>query len=170
MHFYGIMEPKGRGAGVTRDAGALRSNRDGGDPLPWATAPAGTTYVRSTYAAYEVLVHDETGQEIGRYYLNSDVSEGHWTFVIDYEKTIEVVGGGFVRLRRFDSNCRLIKNCGTTGGYPCAEKARTLDLGQVDPPPPIGAFPDGLDQPGLNRSADHGGQWWLVDVTGVEAL
>ena len=34
MHFYGIMEPKNYGAGVTREAGWVAANRDGGLPLP----------------------------------------------------------------------------------------------------------------------------------------
>ncbi|HEX6276913.1 MAG TPA: hypothetical protein VFZ53_27925 [Polyangiaceae bacterium] len=171
MHFYGIMEPKVLGGGVTREAGSSFSNRDGGAPLPWATAPAGTAYPLSTYSAYEMHVLDDSGLEIARYFLNSDVAEGHWTFVIDFEKTIDVVGGGSVRLRRLDSNCRLIKNCGATPGIPCDAKARTVDLGDADPPPPApGPFEDGgFNQPGLNMSAGHAGQWWMIDVTAVEA-
>ena len=101
MHFYGIMEPKNLGAGVTREAAPGAPNRSGGSPSPWATAPAGMSYPLSSYSAYELHVHDEDGQEVAQYFLNADVQEGHWTFLVDYEKTIEVVEGGFVRLRRF---------------------------------------------------------------------
>jgi hypothetical protein len=164
MHFYGVMEPKDLGPGVTREAGPIPPNRNGGSPLPWATAPAGASYAASGYSAYELRVHDEEGQEVSQYFLNSDVNEGHWTLLIDYEKTIEVVAGGFVRLRRYDSNCRLVKNCGADGGPPCAAKARTLDLSAARP------VPMSLFQPGLGMSAEHAGQWWLIDVIAVEPL
>jgi hypothetical protein len=171
MHFYGIMEPKNLGSGVTRDAPiGVFSDRNGGTPLPWASAPGGTNYAFSTYTAYEIRVHDDVGQEIARYFLNSDAAEGHWTFLIDYEKTIEVVGGGFVRLRRLDNNCRLIKNCGAAPGFPCDMKARVIDVSEADPPAPDGAYPSGLNQPGLNRIAQHAGQWWFIDVTAAVAL
>ena len=172
MHFYGIMEPKVLGSGVTREAPiGTFANRNGGDPLPWATAPAGTVTPISTYSPYEIRVHDDAGQEIAQYYLNADLAEGHWTFVIDFEKTIEVVGGGFVRLRRLDNNCRLIKNCGAAPGFPCDVKARVIDLGEAEPPPPDpGPFPAGFNQPGLNQNANHAGQWWMIDVTAVTAL
>jgi hypothetical protein len=171
MHFYGIMEPKVLGSGVTRDAPiGTFSDRNGGTPLPWASAPGGTNFPISTYSAYEIRVHDDAGQEIARYFLNSDAAEGHWTFIIDYEKTIEVVGGGFVRLRRLDNNCRLIKNCGASPGFPCDVKARVIDVSEADPPVPDGAYPTGLDQPGLNQTAQHAGQWWFIDVTAVQPL
>jgi hypothetical protein len=172
MHFYGLMESKVLGSGVTREAAPARPNLNGGDPLPWATAPAGTVFTASTHSAYEIRVHDESGQEIAQYYLNADDREGHWTLLIDYEKTIEVVGGGFVRLRRDDRNCRLIKNCGTTFSFPCDVKARTLDLSAADPPPPPpGSFESGgFNQPGLNHDANNGGQWWMIDVTAVTPL
>jgi hypothetical protein len=164
MHFYGVMEPKNLGPGVTREAAPLAPNRNGGNPLPWATAPAGARYRASDYSAYELHVHDEGGQEVAQYFLNADVSEGHWTSLIDYEKTIEVVAGDFVRLRRYDPNCRLIKNCGATGTPPCASKARTIDLSAADPAPTF------LFQPGLGKGAEHAGQWWLIDVIAIEPL
>lgn len=171
MHFYGIMEPKILGAGATREAAPGAPDRSGGSPSPWATAPAGTSHPINSTSAYELHVHDEGGQEVAQYVVNADVEEGHWTFLIDYEKTIEVVAGGFVRLRRHDPNCRLVKNCGALGGPPCAQQARTIDLSAAEPPPPApGAFPNGFNQPGLNLDAENAGQWWFIDVTAVEPI
>jgi hypothetical protein len=170
MHFYGIMEPKNLGNGVTREAGALATNRNGGAPLPWATAPAGTNIPQSNYSAYELRVHDEAGQEVARYFLNSDINEGHWSFIIDYEKNIEIIGGGFVRLRHLDPNCRVMKNCGDSSGVSCEGRARTIDLSAAEPPPPSGPFPVGFNQPGLNQSPGNSGQWWMIDVTAAWAL
>ncbi|RYZ06017.1 MAG: hypothetical protein EOO73_17880 [Myxococcales bacterium] len=170
LHFYGIMEPKNYGNTAVREAAPGAPDRNGGVPTSWATAPAGAAAPINSYDTYELLVHDAAGVETARHYLNASPNEGHWTLLIDYEKTIEVEAGGFVRLRRFDNNCRLMKNCGATGAPPCAAKARTVDLSAAEPPPPRGAFPAGFKQPGMNLSRNHAGQWWMVDVTAVTPL
>jgi hypothetical protein len=170
LHFYGIMEPKSYGDAAVREAAPGAPDRNGGVPTSWATAPAGSSVVINSYNSYELLVHDAAGVETARHYLNASPDEGHWTLLINYEKTVEVESGGFVRLRRFDNNCRLMKNCGPTGAPPCAPKARTIDLEAVEPPSPAGPFPDGFNQPGMSLSSDHAGQWWMVDVTAVRPL
>jgi hypothetical protein len=93
--------------------------------------------------------------------VNSDTAEGHWTYVINYERVVQVVGGGVVRIKILDRNCRIIKNCGATAGFPCAGKARTVNISQASPQPA------GLQQPGLGQTADHAGQWLLIDATAV---
>jgi hypothetical protein len=105
---------------------------------------------------------------VGMYFLNSDTTspEQHITQAISFEKTIPVIGGGVIRMRTYDSNCRQIKNC-TSPGYPCAAKARTIDISAAMPQPTIGAPPNGLQQPGLGESNDHAGQWFLTDVVSV---
>jgi hypothetical protein len=67
-----------------------------------------------------------------------------------------------VLLRVHDRNCRQIKNCGSTPGFPCAPKARVVDVSAAMPAPVF-------DQPSLGNpgGADHAGQWWLLDVVGV---
>jgi hypothetical protein len=179
VHFYGILEPKIYDPTIVRDAGMARpgSQNDGAMPTPWAVAAPGTVVPTSTYNSYEIHVLDNAMQEIGVYYLNSDVQIGHITYVINFEKTIRIVGGGIVRLRHYDSNCRITKNCGSTAGYPCASKARTVDISAADPQPPV-AGPTlstlnptpGLRQPGLGQSNDHAGQWLLIDVTAVAPM
>lgn len=166
LHFYGIMEPKNYGDEVERDAAPDAPDRDGADPTPWAVGSPGMSVPGSNFNTYEIHVLDQNREEVGVYFLNADTDEGHFTYVIDYERTIEVVGGGVVRLRSFDANCRIMKNCGSSGGYPCAQRARVLDVSGADPAP----SEEELDQPGLLKGDDHGGQWWLIDVLGVEAL
>lgn len=164
IHFYGIMEPKNYQNNDKREGGNTHTDPTSGLPLPWYPADPGQSVPLSTYNTYEVRVFDNNGQEVGTYFVNSDTGEGHYTFAIDYEKTIPIVGGGFVRLKIFDSNCRQIKNC-TAGGYPCSGKARSVDISGADPQP--GAA---LMQPGLGKSPDHAGQWILIDVTGVTPM
>jgi hypothetical protein len=163
MHFYGIVDPRNYGPNVTRESGGTRPSNlnTGATPVPWASAAAGVAYTASNYNTYEIHVLDQNGLEQAQYFLNSDTQEGHWTYVINYVKTIPVIGGGTVRVRVYDSNCRIIKNC-TSGPYPCASRARTVDVSAANP------APVGLTQPGLGQTADHAGQWLLIDVTGVQ--
>lgn len=160
MHFYGVMEPKNYGNNAQREAGGSPNRNPAGTPTPWATANPGTDYSSSNYNTYEIHVDNENMEEVGLYYLNADTGDGHYTFGIDYEKTIPIIGGGRIRLRTFDLNCRQIKNC-SDGGTPCSGKARVIDISAADPQPD-GAW---LQQPGLGQTAEHSGQWWLIDVT-----
>lgn len=93
------------------------------------------------------------------YYLNSDTQQGHYTFAIDYERTLPVVGGGKIRFRTVDTNCRIIKNC--QGGPPCASKARSVNIAAAKPQPAA------LSQPGLGQDNGNAGQWLLIDVVNV---
>jgi hypothetical protein len=163
MHFYGILEPKNYGPNVTRESGSTRPQNlnTGANPAPWATAAPGVVIPPTTYGSNEVRVFDHTMTEVGAYFVNSDTQEDHYTYVIDYERTIPVVGGGFVRLASYDSNCRMIKNCGATAGAPCELKARSVTIpASIDPP-----LPADFEQPvGLTQ---YPSQWWLIDVTRV---
>jgi hypothetical protein len=169
MHFYGIMEPKIYNA-VTREASGRPGDQNtGAMPTPWAYCNTpGCTVPGGTYNSYEIHVMSNTGTEIGTYFLNADTSEPHKTYVINYEKTIPVVGGGRIRMYTTDGNCRQIKNCGSSAGFPCANKARTVMITGTTPPPPApGALPSGFTQPGLGESNDHSGQWFFTDVVSV---
>ena len=176
IHFYGIAEPKNYG-GVTREAtGTTRPNNSqttGGPslaPTPWAQATSVPhTYNVSDYNTNEIHVY-EGNTERAAYYLNADTQEGHYTYVINYAKQITVYGGGTVRVRNYDRNCRQIKNCGSVDSYPCAAKAnqRVITIpASVMPAVPAGA----LMQPNLSssRSADNAGQWLLIDVESVDS-
>jgi hypothetical protein len=168
MHFYGVMEPKNYGNNMGREAGGTKINAGAAPatPLPWHVFPPGMSYLGSNYNTYEIHVMDENMEEVGQYFLNSDTGDGHYTFVISYPKTIPIVGGGMVRLKIFDANCRMIKNCGGTQGTPCAGKARSVDISAAMPQP----SPALLVQPGLGNPPEHSGQWVLIDVTGIQKM
>jgi hypothetical protein len=169
LHFYGVVEPKNYGNPVTRASGTMRpTNSDNGaNPPPWAYASGNPNYTMSDYNTYEIHVVDNNGMEICSHFLNSDTQEGHWTYILNSPKTIDVVGGGRVRVRQYDRNCRLIKNCmsggqqGSCSPTGCTDKARTVDVSGATPQP------SGLDQPGLGVDPLHSGQWVLIDVTSV---
>jgi hypothetical protein len=176
MHFYGIVEGKNYGSGVTREAAPSShpgNQNSGAMPTPWAVAnqPTSYTVMSSTYNTYEIHVYNHLGtlasNRVGMYFVNADTTELHITYVLNFEKTIPVIGGGRIRMRTHDMNCRLIKNCGSVPGFPCANKARTVNISAASPQPLIGAPPSGFTQPGLGQSNDHAGQWLLVDVTAV---
>lgn len=168
IHFYGVMEPRQYGNFVMREAAGRPSLAQGGTPTPFATMPAGAGSYLSTgdnnYNTYELHVLDEAGQEVRVHFLNADAQTGHYTFGINYEKTIELIGGGVLRLQIADANCRQIKNCGS-GGIPCAGKAQEVDIAAADPQP----LPGTLDQPGLGKDPEHSGQWFLMDALRFEA-
>jgi hypothetical protein len=170
MHFYGIMEPRQYSNLASREAGTSGTNRNGGTPTGWAEAE-GNASVYSTgdnnYNTYEIFVYDQNDMRVRQYFLNSDTQTNHYTFITDYVKTITLIGGGRVRLRVFDANCRMIKNCGangSSGGSQCAMNARSVDIADAMPQPT--GMPM-LQQPGLGQQPAHSGQWWLIDVTGV---
>jgi len=163
MHFYGVMEPRNYGAVVTREAMGRPSLDTGGTPTPFAQMAAGGGNYLATgdndYNTYELHVLDNNRQEVRLYFLNADSQTGHYTMGISYEKTLELIGGGVLRLQVADANCRQIKNCGA-GGVPCTGKARTIDISAANPQPM------GLQQPGLGKDPEHSGQWFLMDVLG----
>jgi hypothetical protein len=163
LHVYGIVEPKDYGPLVTREAGTTRPDVAANPslPAPWATAPSGHLPRTSDYNTYEVRVSDPAGTEVAVYYLNSNYNdENHYTFALSYERTIAAIGGGTIRFRAFDDNCRIIKNCGT-GGSPCVSKARSVDISAANPQPTA------LSQPGLGTDPGNSGQWLLIDVVSV---
>jgi hypothetical protein len=168
MHFYGIMEPR-QYSSVMREAGTAATNRTGATPTGWATAN-GTANVYTSgdnnYNTYEIHVYDPNNMRVAQYFINSDSGTGHYTLLTNYEKTITVIGGGEVRLRIFDNNCRQIKNCGANGGTgaACATNARSINISAAMPQPT--GMPM-LEQPGLGLPAQHSGQWWFIDVTAV---
>jgi hypothetical protein len=162
MHFYGVMEPKDYGANDVRDAGTTRPNVNSNPstPPPFATMPPGMNYRTSDYNTYEVHTYDDKGVHLQQHFINSDHNmEGHYTFAISYPHDIEIVGGGKVKVRIFDDNCRMIKNCRDGGNVSdCTTKARTIDVSAASPQPM------GLQQPGLGNSAEQSGQWFFIDV------
>jgi hypothetical protein len=177
FRFFGIVEPKRYGAFVTRDAGLGRpgNQNSGAVPSPFASAPGGHQIPVSDYSTYEFRVRNTEGVEVAAYYLNADTQEGHWTYVLNFERDITVIGGGSVRVRMRDRNCRQIKNCGPMG-TPATQcetlaNARFIQAAYGANPAPSGlpAYFGGLLQPPLipERPAGSSGQWLLIDAVRV---
>jgi hypothetical protein len=163
MHFYGIMEPKVYGDSIMREATGRPGQDNPSTPAPFAwSKTAGATYPASDYNTYEIHVIDDKGMPYKDYYLNADTQSGHWTMPIDYERDLEIVGGGKIHIRSYDQNCRMIKNCGpsghTQGAGKCTAQARTI-AGISAAMPAITVM-----QPGLGVDADSSGQWFAIDV------
>lgn len=178
LHFYGIVEPRNYGPDAIREAGPGRpGNQDiGAYPSPWAVAPAGHVYPTSDYDTWELRVDNEVGQEVAVYYLNADTSEGHWTYVLNFEKQIAVIGGGRIRLHHHDGNCRLIKNCGpmNTPVNQCGilANARIINISAAMPlPATLSATQGGLLQPNLttDQPDSQSGQWVLIDLVRINS-
>lgn len=166
MHFYGIMEPKVYGDSIQREATARPGQANPSNPAPFAWGKtAGATYPSSDYNTYEIHVIDDNGMPYKDYYLNADTQSGHWTFAIDYERDLEVVGGGKIHIRSFDLNCRMIKNCGDAnhqhGATACTAQAQTI-AGISAAMPAIA-----VTQPGLGQDANSSGQWFAIDVKSI---
>jgi len=184
-----VSEPKNYGTngqnGLMREAGtarpALTPTGAGATPTPWATAPGGHTYPVSDYNTNEIRVCRTracaAADESNVYYLNSDTREGHWTYVLNYQKQIQVVGGGSIRVKNYDRNCREIKNCGPEGepATACANdaNARIINISAASPQPSNAtAASGGLLQPNLNsaRPVGSSGQWLLIDVVKINSV
>jgi hypothetical protein len=176
LRVFGVVEPKSYGGNVTREAGNTRptNNNDnnctgtpqvcGANPPPWAYQNGAPNYRASDYNTYEIHVRNPAGTVACSYYLNSDTTEGHWTYSINYQRTINVIGGGSIRIRAFDQNCRMIKNCydgGQGTAAQCGTRARDVNVSSVMP------APANLQQPGLGNTEDQAGQWLLIDVLSV---
>jgi hypothetical protein len=162
LHFYGVMEPKAYGPNATREAGTMRPSQTAipAKPDPYATANGTATVDTTEYNNWEVHTFDDKGVKLKQHFLNSDTNQGHYTLAISYARDIEVVGGGRVHVRTYDSNCRMIKNC--LGGAPCAGKGRTVPITGADPMPR-----ETFLQPGLGKDGAQSGQWLFIDVKGI---
>ncbi|HXI54582.1 MAG TPA: hypothetical protein VNO55_00865 [Polyangia bacterium] len=95
-------------------------------------------------------------------------AEGHFTFNIDYDASLTVPGGSFINYIEYDTNCRIIVNCGAAdSAQSCAGPYNLV-------PTVTKAIPNtnaNFTQPPANAANPPArGQWWLVDVTSVTAL
>ena len=172
FHFYGVVEPRNYGNDVTREATNRPGTQDtGAMPTPWAVAKAGHMSTPADYDVYELRIDDQNDKEVAVYYLNADTMTGHHTYALNFSKQIDVIGGGRVRARIYDQNCKGIKNCGNPVMFPCEGRARTIDVSKADPRPATTPSTEGgLMQPALipDRNADNAGQWLLIDVVSVD--
>jgi hypothetical protein len=94
-------------------------------------------------------------------------TEDHYTFAIDFDSSIVAAGGSWINYIEYDTNCRLIINCGgeTALGTACAGPYNTVPNIKNAVPQTNATF----SQPPVNTDGAHG-QWWLVDVTNITPM
>ena len=129
----------------------------------------GGTYANPTgwWNSYELHVSPSTGDASGDvYYFNgSGVSGGsdcerEATYLVKYNATFKVKGGGTLTFKVHDQNCKGQQNCGQNpdGNSACAP--RTVDLSGMSASPPAN-----FTQPPANGT--YKPQWMLIGVTSI---
>jgi hypothetical protein len=157
VHVYGVVEPRSyqggfRRAGANFDVNGSDFWHEGG------TIPANP----GTYNTYELHVEPPVEGAPNVYYLNSRTGGDQQVVIrMDYTATFPVQGGGTIRFRSFDLNCRQITNCATNECGPLNPKPLTVAAVQNASPPPAATF----SQPYQTGANIGRGQWFYIDVT-----
>src|SRR5204862_1358363 len=94
--------------------------------------------------------------------------EGHFTFNLDFPASITVPGESWINYIEYDTNCRMIANCGAAeSSQTCPGPYNVVNTVKSAVP----ATNAGFLQPLANTAKPPSrGQWWLVDVTGSAAM
>jgi hypothetical protein len=183
MHFYGIMECKtyvgGTGPAKTDPNETpnvsqshnlwLAGSRDNGDH--WNTY-AFTITPMSLSTLVGIGPQDVMLPDVASTYVINQCpgnrAEGHFTFNVDFESSINVPGGSFINYIEYDTNCRMIANCGAAdASQSCNGPYNIVDTVKSAVPNTNATF----TQPIANTANPPSrGQWWLVDVTSVTAM
>jgi hypothetical protein len=107
------------------------------------------------------------------YFFNqcpSGTGEDHYTWRLDGSIGLSVKGGEWINYIEFDTNCRMIINCGTVNAInACPADPNMLNKVQI-PATVAPAAPAGLAfamQPPVSGQNVHG-QWWFLDVTNIQ--
>ncbi len=168
VHIRGVVEVNWYKGG-TRDEGTTSILKNG-DLFQQGGTPQVNGDPSFDYNTYELDVTPAVSGAANTYFLNSVTQNEnphansspttHLTFPIDYTKTIQVPGGGTVKLTVTDSNCTEVQNCGPTSGNTCAAP-RTVSLAGSTP-----AAPTQFVQP-YQQPAGRYGQWLYFDITNV---
>jgi hypothetical protein len=168
FHVRGVVEGY-RYDGGTRDNGTTMQMQTttGNDLFHRGGMQLATGASGSDYNTMQLDVTPAVTGETNRYFLNSipvpltDASAAHLTFIIDYEKTIKITGGGMLTFSSFDSNCRLVMNCATSSTNQCADHWTVPGVAGAMPAPAATFM-----QPYTNGAGQFG-QWVYVDVTAI---
>jgi hypothetical protein len=93
--------------------------------------------------------------------------EGHQTWMIDFEKTIDVPGGSWINFMDYNTNCFETLNCGNSinSAITCSAHYQFASFPSAVPAPP--AFLIG--QPAASGAGGFG-QWIYFDVRSVAAM
>ena len=93
------------------------------------------------------------------------LAETHFTWKVDETIVLPVKGGEWINYLEYDTNCRMICNCGTAMATANCTNKHTLDVSSNNPPPPTNLVL--ANQPPQNAAA-AAGQWWIFDVTNIQ--
>ena len=93
------------------------------------------------------------------------VQETHYTWKVDSTIVLPVKGGEWINYMEYDTNCRMICNCGGAMAAQGCTGKHTLDVSSNNPPPPANLVLSA--QPPQNAAA-AAGQWWIFDVTNIQ--
>jgi hypothetical protein len=183
LHIYGVVECKTYvgGTGPAKTASEtlnvnstynlwLAGSRDNGDH--WNTYAFTVT---PTTLSTLVGIGPQTGmtlpQTANTYVINQcpgNRAEGHFTFSLDFPASITVPGESWINYIEYDTNCRLIANCGAAEAtQTCPGPYNIVNTVKMSVPNTNAQFA----QPIANTANPPSrGQWWYVDVAGVTAM
>ena len=171
MHFYGIMKSKNLGGAVTRDAGVTRPNLNGGPPFSWATAPAGTNYrpiglqrVRNPRPRPERPRDRAVLPEFQR--RRGPLDDSHRLRKVHRSRRRR-----FRSFEAFRPQLSIDQKLRHDARLPLRRQgAKHRPRRQSAAAPPWKLRERRLQSAGLNKDANNGGQWWMIDVTAVSEL
>jgi len=130
----------------------------------------GTQYNNSWWNTYELHVTPATGDPSNDvYYFNGSDNKGgsycerEASYLVKYNASFKVMGGGSLTFRIHDSNCKAQQNCGQDTNQNSSCAPRTVDLAGMSPQPP-----SSFKQPPSNAlSKTYYPQWLWITATSV---
>ena len=138
---------------------------------------AGGTPYNSTgwWNTYELHVSPSTGDASGDvYYFNSSSQtlasggdcEREASYLVKYNASFKVVGGGTMLFRIHDNNCKAQQNCGSNTDSTSTCAPRTVDFSGVSPVP-SGTVPAAKQPPSNTGTKTYYPQWMWITAASV---
>ncbi len=183
LHFYGVVECKnyiGGSGPASNDSDVVSTTvshnlwmtgaKDNGDH--WNTYTFTVTPASSNRLVGIGTPQTDLPDLMKTYVINQcpkTAKADHYTFRIDFASSITVPANSFVNYVEYDTNCRMIANCGAADAGKSCNDPYNLVTTVTQAVPNTNALT--LNQPlANNASPPSRGQWWLVDVTNITAL
>ena len=184
LHFYGVVECKTYNGGTPTSPARTDSETVSTSVIHnlWLNSAADDQDHWNTYGFTVTSASSSVFPNIGpqtnppspanSYAINQcpgSKGEGHFTYRIDYDTSIVVPGGSFINYIEYDTNCRMIANCGAVDAGQSCNGPYNFVNSVTQAVPNTNALT--LMQPLANTANPPSrGQWWLVDVTSVTAM
>ena len=186
LHFYGVVECKKYTLVANAMGPAKTDNPSPGVAIshnmwmPQAVEPVAKDHW-NTYAFTVTPTSNSQFKNIGAqdmappvadsYVINqcpgNDI-EDHYTFRLDFDSSIVAAGGSWINYIEYDTNCRMIANCGgDNANVTCKGPYNVVDSVTNAVPNTNAMF---TQPPADNANPPARGQWWLVDVTNITAM